>query len=117
MTGIPLRIHHCDVIEGYRNQGIATEIVSGLVNEIQRICAGAPIIIRIDKDNYASRKVAEKCGGVLVKYEDSYMSRIICTLKEKCKERGVLSENDAEFDNIRNLMEEGKESICIYELT
>ncbi len=77
---------------------------------------GVKIIIRIDKDNDASRRVAEKCGGILVGYEDSYASTVFDIMKERYEKKGLVFENDSEYDDIRNLMKEGKESVCIYEL-
>ena len=63
------------VLKTYRNQGIATEIVQGLISEAHRLFMDKTVIIGADKNNAASRRVIEKCGGVLIRYEDSLMSQ------------------------------------------
>ena len=102
-----------DVVEEYRNQGFATEIVEGLRSETRRIRPDAEIIIRINKDNEASKRVAEKCGGKFKRYEDSVVSRMLASeIKEKS--------NNKEMNEIRlkmaELVESGKDAVCVYEL-
>ena len=60
-----------DVCKEYWNQGIATEILNGLIGEAYRLYKFSKIVVRANKDNLASRRVAEKCGGAFEGYEDS----------------------------------------------
>ena len=74
------------------------------------------VIISVGKDNLISRRVAEKCGGVLIGTEDSFVSRMITKLTGKY----TLSELDTDaaqkYDDLREAMERGKDFVCIYEL-
>ena len=97
-----------DVSEAYRNRGYATEIIRGLGAEVHRKFPGARVIIRIEKDNIASRKAAEKGGGILTQNEDSLVNQWFAKLKDLC--------NDETKNEIGELLEQGKDSVCVYEI-
>ena len=103
-----------DVVKEYHKQGIATELIKGLVKEIHRIFSDARIIITTDRDNAASRRVAEKCGGTLTGFDNSIISKIYEIAKEGFEGKGM--ENDEEYRKIMESIEEDKNSVCVYEL-
>ena len=63
--------------EWYRKQGIATELVLGMLREARILFPGKKIKIRTDVTNAACRRVAEKCGAVLAGYEPDVLARAL----------------------------------------
>lgn len=59
-----------DVIPGKQNCGYGTIIAKSLIKISHDLFPGKPALLKIRKDNYASLRVAEKCGGVLLRTED-----------------------------------------------
>ena len=102
------------MVKEYQNRDIATELIKGLVNEIHRIFTDTRIIITTGRNNAASRRVAEKCGGTLVGFDNSIISRIYEIAKEGLEGKGT--ENDEKYRKIRESIEEDKDSVCVYEL-
>lgn len=99
-----------DVNKEYQKQGIASEILTGLVAEAHRIFKAARIFVRVDRDNMASRRVAEKCGGMLVETDDfQSIDSIIAMIKEHT---GTI---DAGYE-MNIAIEKLKDSVCIYEM-
>lgn len=105
-----------DVKEDYRNEGIATELIKGLLSEVHRLFAEAQVIIRTDHENDASRRVAEKCGGVLIRREDSFACKMFSITKEALEKSGKDFEQSDNYDDMKELMVRGKDSVCVYEL-
>ena len=105
-----------DVVEEFRNLGYATEIVSGLLSEIHRIFPNTEAIIRTDRENTASKNVAKKCGGVLIRNEDSFASRLFQDIKEKYDHVGDDFESVNGRADMMSLIEQGRESVCVYKL-
>ena len=66
-----------DVAEEWRSQGIATELVQGMLKVMRSEYPGKEAKIRTNKENGACRKVAEKCGGVLSGFEPTLAARAI----------------------------------------
>ena len=101
-----------DVVDGYRNRGIAPEIVKGLLVEVHCLFPETVVIIRVGKDNMSSRHVAEKCGGKLVGNEDSIVGRLIERYADSAQSRaGYLMSDD-----LIAALERGKDFVCIYEM-
>ena len=101
-----------DAVDGYRNQGIATEVVKSLLAEVHRLFPETAVIIRVGKDNMSSRRVAEKCGGVLIGSEDSIVGRLIERYTDSAQSRdGYLMSDD-----LIAALERGKDYVCIYEM-
>lgn len=100
------------VLEAYRNQGIATEIVQGLMKEAHRLFKDKTVIIGADKNNAASKRVIEKCGGVLVRYEDSLMSQRLALIFGNPGDKGY----QYNTKGIKETIENGRGSMCIYEM-
>ncbi|MBE5859284.1 MAG: GNAT family N-acetyltransferase [Butyrivibrio sp.] len=100
------------VLEAYRNQGIATEIVQGLIKKSHEIFKDKKVIIGANKDNFASRRVIEKCGGVLREYEDSLLSQRFALVYGEPGDKGY----EYNSKGVRDIIEEGKNSVCIYEM-
>lgn len=105
-----------DVKEGYRNMGIATELIKGLLAEFHRLLPDTKVIIRADHENDASRRVAEKCGGTLIRMEDSFAYRIFSATKKSLEEAGKDIDQSDSYNDMRELMEKGKNSVYVYEL-
>lgn len=105
-----------DVKDDYRNTGIATEIVKGLLAEVHRLCSESKVIIRADHENDASKRVAEKCGGILIRREDSFACRMFSSTKEVLEKAGKDFEQSDNYKDMKELMEKGKDSVCVYEL-
>lgn len=104
-----------NVSEQYRNQGIATELAIGMLQTAQIMFPGKAVTIKTDKTNLACRRVAEKCGGVLSRYEPTLAAAAIKTLMESC---GNNPSDDEELLRIRKqsteFIEEYKEGVCVY---
>ena len=105
-----------DVKEESRNAGIATEIVKGLLAEVHRLFPKSKVIIRADYENDASKRVAEKCGGVLIRREDSLACRMFSITKNALEAEGKDFEQSEQYADMRALMEKGKDAVCVYEL-
>lgn len=99
-----------DVFNEYQNQGIASEILAGLVSETRRLFKDVRIFVRVDKENMASRRVAEKCGGMLVRTDDAQTIGAIIALVKR--HTGTMDASDEMNSTIEKL----KESVCIYEM-
>lgn len=105
-----------DVKEDYRNTGIATELIKGLLAEVHRLLSESKVIIRADHENDASKRVAEKCGGILIRREDSFACRMFTSTKEALEKAGKDFEQSDNYKDMKELMEKGKDSVCVYEL-
>lgn len=99
-----------DVADEYRNQGYATEIVRSLLDVCHNSFSGIKVVIRIDRDNMASRRVAEKCGGVMVEEEDSFAARALRIFKNEL--RGI----DIQGKDINEVIKQGEKAVCVYEM-
>lgn len=104
-----------DVVAEYRGQGMGTAIVKELAALAHETFPEKQINIRIRKDNTASRRVAEKCGGKLTGTVDSPTSVYFRQLLEKL---GGDPEFKRRFDpaSLQNLVERGRDAIVIYEI-
>lgn len=106
-----------DVSESYRNQGIATELIRGMVQTAHTFFPGKTFVIRTDMTNAACRRVAEKCGGILTECEPTLAAKVIANFIKlydyKSTDDPALIQRrkkNAEF------IEENKEGVCIYRL-
>ncbi len=104
------RADKAHVFNEYQNQGIASEILAGLVSETRRLFKDVRIFVRVDKENMASRRVAEKCGGMLVRTDDAQTIGAIIALVKR--HTGTMNASDEMNSTIEKL----KESVCIYEM-
>ena len=106
-----------DVVEEYRNQGIATELVKGLLQIVDDIFPGKPVIIRTKITNSACKKVAEKCGGKLDSFETNAIAR---ALKELIRafdsQKTVNDETLKTRKQNKELVDENTEDVCVYYL-
>lgn len=104
-----------DVVERYRNQGIATELVKGMLRVMRTVFHGRGTIIKTDKMNGACRKVAEKCGGIFTGYEPTFAARAFASLIESF---GNESTGKEKWIQIRKryyeYIEENKDVVCVY---
>lgn len=97
-----------DVADGYRNKGIATEVVKALLEEVHRRFPKTRVVVRTENDNAASRRVAEKCGGVLTESEDTFMT-VAASLVKEMDDKGTLrQEENAIYDLVKNYEEQRK---------
>lgn len=104
-----------DVEEQYRKQGIATELVQGMLRTVSTVFSGKPVMIRTNVTNTACRRVAEKCGGVFSGYEATLAAKAIAGLMESY---GNKPTDDEELLEMRQrnaeFIEENKEGVCGY---
>ncbi len=106
-----------DVYETYRNQGIATELLKGMIQTAHALFPGKNFVIRTDVTNAACRRVAEKCGGILTGYEPTFAAKVIMAgmklngnIPADNEEQAELRTKNAQF------IEENKEGVCVYRL-
>ena len=99
-----------DVVEEYRNRGFATEIVKGLVMTVHDLNPGKRIIIRMDDENAASKRVAEKCGAKIIEYEDTFVSRMLSKSMD-------LYKDSKKYNDVKQYVEKNKSYVCVYEFT
>ncbi len=97
-----------DVVAEYRNQGIATELVRALIVESHSLFNESKVVIRVNNDNEASKKVAEKCGGKFFRNDDSPLYKAISELAETLGEKADPS--------IREAVENDKDTVILYEM-
>ena len=102
-----------DVCKEYQNQGIATELLKQLYIEAHRHFKDAEIIIKINKDNDASRRVAEKCGATFIRYDDSFVSKEISDFLSNYNNKDGI-EQDKSYSLLSQAVDDGKNSVCIY---
>ena len=105
-----------DVAERYRKQGIATELVLGMLREAGTLFPCRKIKIRTNASNAACRRVAEKCGAVLAGYEPDVLARALIQYmdmygKEPTEDPKTLEKRREYTEYIENNME----GICVYE--
>lgn len=104
-----------DVEEQYRKQGIATELVQGMLRTVSTVFSGKPVMIRTNVTNTACRRVAEKCGGVFSGYEPTLAAKAIARLMESY---GNKPTDDEELLEMRQrnaeFIEENKKGVCVY---
>lgn len=104
-----------DVAEQYRKQGIATELVKGMLRTVRTVFSGKPVMIRTNVTNTACRWVAEKCGGFFSGYEPTLAAKAIARLMESY---GNKPTDDEELLKMRQrnakFIEDNKEGVCVY---
>ena len=104
-----------DVTERYRKQGIATELVQGMLEIVHTLFPGKMVNIKTNATNTACRRVAEKCGGIFSGYEPTMAAVALETLLESY---GNKPTDDNEVLAIRKksaeFIEENKEGACVY---
>lgn len=101
-----------DVVEKYRNQGIATEIVEALLQEAHSLFKDKKIIVKINNDNEASKKVAEKCGGKFIKYDDSPISKALAVFANNPDYKSA----EVDSQEISMAIQRGSDAVSIYEM-
>lgn len=98
-----------DLVKEHRNKGIGTEVVNGLVRKAGELFPGKSIILRTNANNVLCRRVAEKCGATLSKYEPSLTAQVMAKLLE------ITDEMDSEsLAKNKEYIEENKEGLCVY---
>ena len=90
--------------------------MKGLLAEVHSLFPKANVIIRADYENDASKRVAEKCGGVLIRREDSFACRMFSITKEALETEGKDFEQSEQYADMRELMGKGKDAVCVYKL-
>lgn len=104
-----------DVTERYRKQGIAAELVQGMLKTVHTLFPEKRVNIKTNVTNFACRRVAEKCGGVFSGYEPT---RTAVALKTLLESYGNKPTDDKEVLAIRKksaeFIEENKEGVCVY---
>ena len=97
------------MVAEHRGQGIGTKVLRALIELAHEIFPNKPIQIRIREENQASRRIAEKCGGVYTGSDDTPESVSIRKLLEKLPEEGRTERGD-----LREVIERGRGAVRIY---
>lgn len=103
-----------DVVEGYRNLGYATEIAKSLMEKVHDLFPEAKILVKMRKDNEASKRVAEKCGGVFAGYEDTIVSKTTKKALANCD--GESARDEKKREELQRVIEKGKNGVLVYSL-
>ncbi|MCR5402218.1 MAG: GNAT family N-acetyltransferase [Butyrivibrio sp.] len=96
-----------DVVEEYRNRGYATEIVTALIEQVHDLLPASKILVKMRKDNDASRRVAEKCKGIFTGYEDSIVSKTTRKVLANC-------EDEKKREELQAVIEKGRNGVLVY---
>ena len=109
-----------DVEEEYRGKGIGTSLVIDLVSLAHLKFPGKEVIARIRVNNSVSRRVAEKAGGVMVRYEPTPEAKLFVESLKKYGD-GKPDENghyasEKEISAWKRVVDEGKEGIRVYKM-
>ena len=102
-----------DVKEEYRNMGIATELVIGLVKQAHSFFPESKVLSRIRVDNDVSRKVTEQCGGIIKGYEDTYFAKQVKRMMSSRTYNQIKPENKKVLESI---LLSGENGVCVYEM-
>ena len=106
-----------DVMAEYRNQGFATELVKGMLRVMHLQFPGKSVKIRTRKDNAACRRVADKCGGIIVGYEPDPLFTLLADLAGKIREDAQTSPAlKKRVKEIDDLLAQKKETVCVYRI-
>ncbi len=111
--GTPVICIGFDVAETLRNQGLATELASALTKKAHLLFPEAEVLIKMRKSNDASRRVAEKCGGVFTGYEDTPVTKLL--------EAAAAGVGDPQSSRklkagLMDVMKQGKNGVCVYRM-
>lgn len=109
-----------DVVKEFRGQGIGTALVKDITALAHGRFPGKDVLIRVRKENTASRRVAEKCGGVFIGTEQTPEARIMMEKIPRFSSGGNGKDGYAATDQIikhmQEIAERGKEGVLIYRL-
>lgn len=104
-----------DVVAEYRNRGIATELVNGMLVTAFSVFAGKPALIKTKSSNQACRRVAEKCGGEFKGYEETPAAKAIASMMQELREKDPEDETFKKLQKENEaFLEESKDGVCIY---
>ncbi len=98
-----------DVVRELRGRGIGTQMVTALIKLGHEHFPEREILIKVRRENAASRHVAEKCGGILLRLEDAPETVALQTLLDM----------NAEFtsaDRAKATVERGRNSVLVYQV-
>jgi len=101
------------VANQFRGQRIGTELVGHLINIAHHYFSDKAVQIRVRKDNIASYRVAEKCGGVIIGFESTPEGRLARELLDKYERKG---ETGDAVDAARKKAEEGMQGIAVFKM-
>ena len=96
-----------DVVKELRGHGIGTQMVHALIKLAHDKFPGREIMVKVRKDNIASRRIVEKCRGEFLRLEDSPESIAL----------HVLLKFANEFPSAKKAaeaIEQGRDSIMVY---
>ena len=98
-----------DVVKELRGEGIGTKMVPALIELAHDHFPAREIIVRIQKDNIASQRVAEKSGAVFLGMEDAPEVEII---------QNYLNSHEVvpNADKLRSVIEQKKHSVMVYRI-
>ena len=102
----------CNVTEEYRGMGLGTEIMTGLIIATESEHPGKEILIKVEDDNEASRRVAEKCGAIFIRKEPTITAM---QLEEEMME-GKAWMSEEMMERCRQSIEEGQDKVLVYRI-
>lgn len=98
-----------DVVKEYRGRGIGSKIVSVLIEIAHATFPEREMFIKVRENNRASRRVAEKCGGVLIGFVDAPEVETLQSIIGK-------SDNPSNAAKAKEIIEQGKNSVYVYKV-
>ena len=109
-----------DVVEKYRDQGLGTEIIKGLIKTAHSIFPGKKILGKTNVKNTSCQRVIEKCGGRFTEYEPAMISNFIQALQSMLQETDDVNNEDHQsrkevMDGNAAIIENQKEYVGVYE--
>ena len=101
----------CIVAKPFRGMGLGTEIVRNLITIAHEHFPGKPLEAHIRKDNFASQRVTEKCGGVQVRIQDAPELEFYLDFLDRHK-----GESDFDFVSLQKAIREARDNILVYQV-
>ena len=98
-----------DVVKEFRGQGIGSKIVAVLIEIAHNTFPEREMFIIVRENNMASRRVAEKCGGVLIGFADAPEVETLQNIIGKI-------DNPSNVAKAKETIEQGNNSVYVYKV-
>ena len=104
-----------DVVEECRSQGIATELLKGMLKTVHDVFPGKSVKACTNVENTACRRMIEKCGGIHSGREPSPQANALASLFASIEKRGLDDEYVKNMQpTVLKFIDDYKEGICVY---
>lgn len=101
-----------DVVAELRGRGIGTALAADLTGLAHEYFPGKDVIIFAREENVASWKIAERCGGVLIRREPTPEAAMTRRMLDEYGSGTAFTKE--ELAGMRKLVEDGKEAVRVY---